>query len=89
MSNTALLDKELQEQIDSLFEKSFSELRIKTSKIVSKHYGKILKDLEKKNKTSAPKQPPVASTKNIPVSKKRVVNKTSETSDEDSDYYSE
>ena len=88
MSTTALLDKELQEQIDSLFEKSFSELKIKTSKIVSKHYGKILKDLEKKNKTTAPKAP-VASTKNIPISKKRVVNKTSETSDEDSDYYSE
>ena len=52
MSSTTELDPELRAQINSLFEKSFTDLNTKVSKLVSKHYAKVIKDLSKVNKSS-------------------------------------
>ena len=54
-STTGLLDPELQEQIDQLFEKFSTELKVRTVKLVSKHYTKLLKEKSKQQTTSVSK----------------------------------
>ena len=51
-STSPLIDSELQNQIDLLFEKSLSDLKIRTVKLVAKHYNKVLKDKSKNVKNS-------------------------------------
>ena len=89
------IDEELQQQMDVLFDKFASDLKLKTSKLVAKHYAKVLK--ERRVVPSRPvetsrgsKAPPVSSPRQgraVPlrgpqVSKKKVY-------DDDSDDYSE
>jgi hypothetical protein len=73
MSTNIELDPELRSQINSLFEKSFIDLNNKVSKLVSKHYAKVIRDLTKSNSSkniiTAPKHTRQSSSVVIPASK--------------------
>ena len=94
-STAGLLDPELQEQIDQLFEKFSNELKVRTVKLVSKHYTKLMKEKSKQQTSSVSKAVGgKATTSQQNVSKttiKRHQTRTyrDESSDDNSDYDSE
>lgn len=84
------MDRELEDQIDQLFNKTIVDLKTKISRLILKHEKKIIKDLSKSVPTSSAK-PSKRISKAIPVHQK---NKSkgkyhSEASESESDYYSE
>ena len=93
-STSPLIDSELQNQIDLLFEKSLSDLKIRTVKLVAKHYNKVLKDKSKnvKNSQSHSQQHPTKAAKpeprQIPVSHKKASAPRASSYSEDEDEYS-
>jgi hypothetical protein len=88
------IDEELQQQMDVLFDKFASDLKLKTSKLVAKHYAKVLKERRvvpsrpvetsrgSKALVSSPRQGRAVPLRGPQVSKKKVY-------DDDSDDYSE
>lgn len=50
------MDKELDQQINELIEKTTNDLKLKINKIVSKHHTKLMKDHEKELKNAGAKK---------------------------------
>ena len=90
-SISGLLEPELQEQIDQLFEKFSNELKLRTVKLVSKHYTKLLKEKSKQQTAKVSNTKMTASYPNVSkiTTKKQQTRTYKDDSSDDSSYDSE
>ena len=88
------MDRELEDQIDQLFNKTLVDLKTKIARLILKHEKKLVKDFSKSAISSSAK-PSKRNNKVAPVPRASVKGKGvkgkyhSEGSESDSDYYSD
>jgi len=84
------MDRELEEQIDEVIQKTVKELKARITRVVGKNINRLLKDQAKDLKSSSSgSRPSTSKRETVPVRHREKETKKKSTSDDDSDDYSE